>query len=260
MLNNDGLMVDEKYLETCYFGNGDLDAPTIVLLHEGLGCVDMWKGFPRSLQQATSRNVFLYSRTGYGRSDKADRPRPLTYMHDEGLTVLPAILDASGLTNVILFGHSDGGSIALINAGGVQDARVKGVLTLSAHVFNETICVENIREAKFAYDTGKLRNALMKYHGNKVDNAFRGWNDAWLDPEFMNWNLEKFLPSILVPVLVVQGGDDQYGTEKQVHAICDGIGENTSYHFIPECRHSPHFDQPEETLKLTQNFVNLVWH
>ena len=213
----------------------------------------------KRLHEATGRNVFLYSRAGYGRSDRVVLPRPLRYMHHEGLDVLPQVLDAAGLTNVILLGHSDGGSIALINAGGVADPRVKGVVTMAAHVFNEEICVKSIAEAKVAYESANLKVGLAKYHGENVDNAFWGWNGAWLDPDFMNWNLEEYLPTITVPVLALQGREDQYGTDRQLYAILNGIGEAADGEFIENCRHSPHFDQPDVVLKVVSSFVSKLW-
>ncbi len=259
MVGRHFITVEDKRLETAYWGDGDKLAPTLVMLHEGLGCVELWKDFPQRLHEATGCNVFLYSRAGYGHSDPVNLPRPLTYMHEEGLNVLPKVLDETGLKNVVLFGHSDGGSIALINAGGVRDARVKGVITLAAHVFNEEICVQSIGEAKLAYEAGKLRPGLEKYHGSNVDNAFWGWNTAWLDPDFINWNLEEFLPGINVPLLVMQGRQDQYGNEHQVHAICEGAKDWAQPLFIEGCRHSPHFDQSEKVLAATQEFIEQVW-
>lgn len=259
MFEDGFIKVDGTQLEAKYLGDGDLDAPTIVMLHEGLGCVDLWKDFPEKLHATTGYNIFLFSRAGYGKSDQVSLPRPLTYMHHEGLDVLPKVLDVTGLTNVLLFGHSDGGSIALINAGGVNDARVKAVITLAAHVFNEKICVDSIAEAKVAYEEGKLRGGLERYHGANVDNAFWGWNGAWLDPGFLDWNLEEFLPGITIPALVMQGHQDQYGTDKQVHAICAGIGQGATSLFIEDCRHSPHFDQPEIILEKTRQFAQQVW-
>lgn len=251
--------VDGKKLETCFYGQYHKEAPTLVLLHEGLGCVDLWKDFPSRVQEETGLNVFAYSRAGYGRSDQVDLPRPLTYMHHEGLSVLPQVLDAAGLSNVVLLGHSDGGSIALINAGGVNDPRVRGVMTMAAHVFNEDICVENIEYAKKFYETGNLREGLKRYHGDNVDNAFLGWNGAWLDPGFLEWNLEEFLPKIKVPTMVIQGIDDEYGTLRQVDAICNQVGGATEKLVLDACKHSPHKDQPDAIIKSIKQFTSQVW-
>ena len=248
-------------LEVARFGPRDPDGPTLVFLHEGLGCVALWKGFPKQVAERLGVGVVAYSRAGYGKSDPVPLPRPLTYMHEEGQTVLPALLDALGLTDVILVGHSDGGSIALIHAGdaGPEDRRVKGVVTLAAHVFNEEVCVASIREAKAVYENGGLRDGLERYHGDNVDTAFWGWNGAWLHPDFMQWNIEEFLPGIAVPVLAIQGEDDEYGTLAQVDAICGQVSGPSERLIIKSCRHSPHRDQPEQTIGAIGRFAAAVW-
>ena len=176
-------------------------------------------------------------------------------MHHEGLTVLPKLFDAAGIDQALLIGHSDGGSISLINAGGVRDARVKAVITLAAHVFNEDITVQRIAEAKTAYETENLRKRLAKYHGDNVDCAFWGWNGVWLNPDFRDWNIEEFLSGISIPALILQGEEDQYGTPAQVDAIERGIGTHAQTRLIPNCKHSPHLEQPDVTLMLIKGFV-----
>lgn len=232
------------------------DVPTLVFLHEGLGSVSMWKGFPATVAEATGCEVLVYSRQGYGKSDPVEVPRPLTYMHQEGLEVVSPLLDAAGIEEAVLVGHSDGGSIALVNAGGVQDPRVKGLILLAPHVFNEEMCVASIREAKVAYETTDLREKLKRFHGDNVDCAFWGWNHAWLDPDFMQWNIEEFLPGVRVPLMMIQGEDDQYGSLKQLDAIERQVPGPTERVVLPECAHSPHRDQPQATLEAITRFVN----
>ncbi len=226
-----------------------------VLLHEGLGCVDLWKGFPQSLSDATGMDVVVYSRGGYGNSSPVEIPRPLTYMHEEGQIWLPKLLETLDYKKLILVGHSDGGSIALIHAGSAADPRVTGVVTLAAHVFNEPVCIASIEAAKEAYQQGDLRTALARYHGENVDVAFWGWNQAWLHPGFLSWNLEEFLPGIKVPLLVVQGDKDEYGTLKQVEAICSQTGGRCEKLVIKDCRHSIHRDTPAELIGAIAGFV-----
>ncbi len=233
------------------------DAPVLVLLHEGLGCVALWKDFPSVLAAATGCRVFAYSRLGYGASDPVPLPRPLTYMHDEGLHVLPAVLDAVGVGRCVLVGHSDGASIAIVHAGGVSDARVRGLVLMAPHVFNETLSVSSIEKARDAYDRG-LREKLARYHGDNVDCAFRGWNDAWLDPGFLDWNIEEFLPGIDVQALVIQGRDDEYGTLAQVEAIEQQSGGKVATCLLDHCGHSPHRDQLNATRDAIAAFVASV--
>ncbi len=170
--------------------------PTIVLLHEGLGCVGLWGDFPDKLAAATNAGVFVYSRAGYGRSSPAKLPRPLTFMHDEARDVLPRLLDAIGFRRGLLAGHSDGASIATIYAGSVEDHRVRGLVLMAPHFFTEDMGIAEIARAKEAYETTDLRQKLARWHAD-VDNAFRGWNDAWLDAKFRDWDITEPLAYIL---------------------------------------------------------------
>ena len=229
--------------------------PTLVFLHEGLGCVALWKGFPAQVAEKTGCEALAYSRKGYGQSDPVEVPRPLTYMHEEGLEVLPRVLDAADLEEAVFVGHSDGGSIALIHAGAVQDPRVTALVLLAPHVFNEEKCAASIREARVAYETTDLRERLKRYHGDNVDCAFWGWNHAWLDPDFMQWNIEEYLPGVTVPVLMIQGEDDQYGSLRQLDAIERQVTGSVERHLFPGCAHSPHRDQPEATQRVMADFI-----
>lgn len=242
-------------LESRWIGPPPEVAATLVFLHEGLGCMAMWKGFPDRVAEATGLGVLVYSRRGYGESDPVDLPRPLRYMHEEGLEVLPEVLDAAGIRSAILVGHSDGASIALIHAGGVRDPRVHGLVLMAPHVFNEELSVRSIRAAKEAYEYGGLREKLARHHGDNVDGAFWGWNGAWLDPGFLEWNIEEFLPRIAIPLLVIQGNDDQYGTVRQIHAIRDQVAGPVELLMLPDCRHSPQRDQPDATLEAIRVFA-----
>ncbi len=201
-----------RRIEAAWHGPAPDRAPTLVLLHEGLGCIAMWRDFPRLLAERTGYGVLAYSRPGYGKSDPVLLPRPLSYMHDEAREVLPAVLDQAGIRKTVLVGHSDGASIATIYAGSQQDFRVRGLALMAPHFFVEDISVRSIAEAKQAYETGGLRERLARYHAD-VEVAFRGWNDAWLDPKFREWRIDDELAHVRVPMLIIQGKDDQYGTE-----------------------------------------------
>jgi pimeloyl-ACP methyl ester carboxylesterase len=231
------------------------DAPTIVMLHEGLGCVGLWGAFPEQLAAATGAGVFAYSRAGYGQSSPAKLPRPLTFMDEEARDVLPRILAAIGFQRGILFGHSDGASIATIYAGSVQDHRVRGLVLMAPHFFTEEIGLAEIRRARAAYESGVLREKLKRWHAD-VDCAFRSWNEPWLDPAFATWDITEALGYIRVPILVVQGADDQYGTLKQVEAAEQECYCPIEIAILPGVRHSPHRDAPEETLRTTADFIN----
>ncbi|CAA7613128.1 Predicted hydrolase or acyltransferase [Candidatus Terasakiella magnetica] len=232
--------------------------PTLVFLHEGLGAVGIWRDFPDKVAEATGCGCFIYSRAGYGKSSPVAVPRPLTYMHHEGLDVLPRLLETLDLNKVVLIGHSDGASISLIHAGGTPAPHVQGVVTLAPHVMNEEICVASIRDAKKAYESTDLRARLAKLHGDNVDCAFWGWNGAWLDPDFMHWNLEEFLPTIRVPVMVIQGRQDEYGSAVQYDSIRAKAGGPVEVVLLDHCRHSPHKDQPETVLAAIARFVSAL--
>jgi pimeloyl-ACP methyl ester carboxylesterase len=244
----DGVRIEYERLD----GAGGRD-DTIVLLHEGLGSVAAWRDYPATLAQATGWRVVVYSRRGYGWSDPIPAPRAVGFMHDEALVVLPALLDALGVDRPLLVGHSDGGSIALIHAGG-SSRPVRGVVTLAAHVFVEDLTIQGIVAANAAFAATDLRERLGRTHRD-AEATFRGWCDIWLDPAFRDWNIEAFLPRITCPVLAIQGLDDQYGTSAQVEAIRRGVGAKARGLLIPACRHSPHREQEAATTAAIVGFV-----
>lgn len=229
------------------------DAPVLVLLHEGLGSLGLWKQFPGLLAQATRCPVLAYSRYGYGKSDRLAAPRAVDYMHREALGVLPEVLAQLGIENPILVGHSDGASIALIHAG-AAGLPVRGVVAMAPHVFVEDITVASIADAKVAFDTTDLPLKLGPYHDDAVS-TFRGWNDIWLHPDFRRWNIEDVLGDIRCPVLLIQGKDDQYGTLRQVEAIARQVSGPVETRVLAECAHSPHVDQKQATLDAIAAFV-----
>ena len=241
------IVADGKRLEAVAHGPPPAEAPTIVMLHEGLGCVALWRDFPARLAAATGWGVFAYSRAGYGRSDSVALPRPLDYMTREARLSLPAVLETIRFERGILLGHSDGASIAAIYAGEHADERIKGLVLMAPHVFTEASGLASIAEARRAYAEGELRARLAKYHAH-VDSAFRGWNGAWLDPGFKAWNIEDAVRRWRVPALLIQGADDQYGTPAQIRAIEARSPTPVESLILEGCRHSPHIDQPQATL------------
>src|SRR6185437_3427677 len=232
--------------------DGARDRPTLILLHEGLGSIALWRDFPAKLAQATGCPAVVYSRYGYGRSDPLAGPRHVDYMHREALDTLPELPTQRGL-DAALVGHSDGASIALIHAGsGRWPARA---LALEApHVFVEEVSIASIAAARTAYETTDLRQRLARYHAD-VDSAFRGWNDIWLDAAFRAWNIEEYLPGARCPVLAIQGADDEYGTLQQLDAIGRGVAGPFERLVLPECRHSPHRDQENAVLAAISRFI-----
>jgi len=248
------LTLDNRMLETAWWGPPPADAPTLVLLHEGLGSVGLWRDIPQRLAEATGCGVFAYSRFGYGQSDPVTLPRPMTYMHDEALHVLPNVLNAAGIRRAIMIGHSDGGSIAAIHAGATQDPRLLGLVLIAAHFFVEDLNIEAIEQIRQTYEQGDLRQRLARHHRD-VDVAFHGWNGAWLDPRFRKFDITEYLPLIRVPILALQGADDPYGTEEQLHVLQRHVRAPLDVQLIPQARHSPHLEAKEPTLAAITAFV-----
>ena len=248
------LTIGSQRLEYRMIGPRPDAAPTLVLLHEGLGCVGLWGDFPEQLQNATGCGVFVYSRAGYGQSSPVPLPRPLTYMHDEARETLPALLETIGFRHGLLVGHSDGASIAALYAGTHQDHRVGGLVLMAPHFFTEDPGIASIEEARRAYEAGDLKPRLARWHAD-VDNAFKGWNGAWLDPEFRKWDITQELGYIRVPILIVQGEDDQYGTVKQIAAAEEECYCPVETVLLPGVKHSPQREAPEPTLKAISEFV-----
>jgi pimeloyl-ACP methyl ester carboxylesterase len=234
---------------------GDLAASdTMVFLHEGLGSVSMWRDFPDTLCKALGMRGLVYSRYSYGKST----PRPLeerwqsNFLHIEGQNVLPQLLAALKIERPWLFGHSDGGSIALIYAATIPLA-IQGIITLAPHIFVEQKSIESIELAKDAYTRTDLRERLTRHHGD-VDSAFWGWNDVWLSEEFRGWHITDALAHIVAPCLAIQGENDEYGTATQVETVARDV-QNGELMLIPNCGHSPHRDHPQLVIESVKDFV-----
>ena len=253
------LAIGASDLEYRMIGPAPEDAPTIVMLHEGLGSAGLWGDFPEKLQAATSTGVFVYSRAGYGASTPAKLPRPLDYMHVEALEVLPKLLERIGFRRGLLLGHSDGASIAAIYTGGVQDHRIRAIALIAPHFIVEDISVTSIAEIRTAYETANLREKLARWHKD-VDNAFYGWNGAWLDPEFRNWDISEYLAYIRVPVAILQGADDQYGTIRQIEIAREECYCPVDVTILAGAGHSPHREAPQATLHAISEFADRILH
>ncbi|MEM8750546.1 MAG: alpha/beta hydrolase [Pseudomonadota bacterium] len=246
--------VGDMSLEATCFGPPPNNAPTIVLLHEGLGCVALWRDFPQRLSAETGYGVFAYSRAGYGQSSPCTLPRPLDYMTREALDVLPQVLNGIGFQNGILLGHSDGATIAAIHAGLSGDMHVRGAVLIAPHFFTEPVGLKSIAAARVQFETGDLREKLARYHSD-VECAFRGWNDAWLDPQFVEWNVADAIDHLRVPVLAMQGRDDAYGTLAQIEEIETRSYAPVDVEILENCGHGPHIEKPDTTLHLVAEFA-----
>lgn len=251
------LRIDDADLEYRLLGPSPDQAPSLVLLHEGLGSAALWGEFPDKLQQATGCGIFVYSRAGYGASSPVKLPRPLDYMQIEALEVLPKLLDAIGFRRGLLVGHSDGASIAAIYAGGVQDHRLRGLVLMAPHFIVEDMGLQAIAATTVAYDSTNLREKLARWHRD-VDNAFHGWSGAWLDPHFRNWDISDYLAYIRVPIALIQGADDQYGTIRQVEIAQEECYCPVDVTILAGTGHSPHREAPETTLHAISEFAKAV--
>jgi pimeloyl-ACP methyl ester carboxylesterase len=234
-------------------------APTIVMLHEGLGSVGLWGSFPDDLAAATGAGVLVYSRANYGQSSGGMLPRSTSFLNEEARDVLPRVLAAIGFQRGLLLGHSDGASIATIYAGSVQDHRVRGLVLIAPHFFTEQIGLTEIRRAKKSFEFGGLRGKLERWHAD-VDGAFRSWNEPWLDPAFEKWDITEALGYIRVPILIVQGTDDQYGTLKQIETAQQECTCPVETAILPGVRHVPQREAPEQTLSAVAGFINRLLH
>lgn len=227
--------------------------PTFVLLHEGLGSLELWKDFPAQLATTCHASVLTYSRQGYGHSSAISLPRPLDYLSVDGPNELARLLDALALDQVVLLGHSDGASIALAYAAR-QDPRVRGVVALAPHVDVENACVEGVRHTVSAYACGNLRERLRAYHGDNLDGAFRGWSETWLNPAFTSWNLHDELSRIQVPVLAIQGQEDEFASAAQLEIIARLVSAPCRTMLLEHCRHFPQNQAREHVLALLGEF------
>lgn len=230
-------------------------APTLVLLHEGLGHAGIWGSFANDLAAATGAGVFAYSRAGYGQSSPSKLPRAVTFMHEEARDVLPKVLNAIGFRRGLLVGHSDGASIAAIYAGSVQDHRVRGLALMAPHFFAEDMGIAAIERAKIAYEQGNLREKLAPLHAD-IDNAFYNWCGPWLLPGFRRWDITDVLAYIRVPILIVQGEQDRYGSEKQIEAAKEECYCPVEVALLRDAGHVPYREAPAATLQAISEFAN----
>jgi pimeloyl-ACP methyl ester carboxylesterase len=228
--------------------------PTLVFLHDSLGCIDLWRDFPERVGALTQCNVLLYDRQGYGKSCGFSYTKRDNHYLELEADILNQLLNYWNIEQPILFGHSDGGSIALLTAAKYPE-KIKAIITEGAHVFVEDITVNGIKEAIQLYETTDLKTKLEKYHGSNTEAMFLAWANTWTTEEFRSWNIVHFLPMIQCPTLVIQGEKDEYGSLKQVESIIEKVSGATEKFIIPSIGHTPHKDNPEVVLKKISSFI-----
>lgn len=227
---------------------------TLVFLHDSLGSIAVWRNFPDRLAERLQLDAIVFDRRGYGESSPfPSGARTPKYLEDEGERLGP-MLERLGVDSSILFGHSDGGSIALI-AGALWPERVRAIVTEGAHVFVEERTLAGIRDARETLRTTNLREKLLRYHGDKTDSVTSAWIDTWLSPAFRDWNIEAYLPRVLCPSLVIQGADDEYGTRAQLRAITDGVSGYAESLMLPGVQHTPHREAPDAVIEASTRFL-----
>jgi pimeloyl-ACP methyl ester carboxylesterase len=261
-----------RWLEYLWIGPGPEAAPTLVFLHDGLGCIDTWRDFPAALAAATGCGALVYSRGGYGGSDALPGPWPESFMHDAGWVELPEVVAALGVRDGFLVGHSDGGSISLIYAAGAagrdgaesEAARagaaggrgwLRGMALEAPHIFVEPIALESIGKLPALFRQSELWQRLVRYHGANAENCFDSWVEIWLRPEFRSWRIDELLPRVRCPVLAIQGESDPYGTLAQLETLAASCTGPTETLLLPACGHTPHRQQREATLAAMTSFV-----
>lgn len=230
--------------------------PCCVMLHEGLGSVTTWRDFPERLNRDIGCAVLVYSRPGYGKSSSIRLPRPLDYMEQHALKLLPRLLAELKLGAYFLLGHSDGATIATVYAGGVSDKNLRGLVLLAPHFFTEPAGLESISKTQdLFYEGSDLQRGLQRHHGDNTDSAYWGWFRAWMDPGFESWSIVNFLPNIKVPMIILQGEDDEYGTSAHLEAAQHKSAGLVETKMFASCGHAPFRDQPDQLLEEISRFM-----
>jgi pimeloyl-ACP methyl ester carboxylesterase len=241
----------QQFFTRIYNENYNFTKPTIVFLHEALGSVAQWRDFPKQIAEKTGCNAFAYDRLGHGLSDPIMNKRNFNYLHQEAWEILPAVLAHVGIEYPVLFGHSDGASIALLYA---SRSSTLALVTEAAHVFVEDITLTGIEQTLTRWDF--LIERLTRFHGEKTVDLLRAWPDIWLDKSFKNWNIEEHLKNIACPALIIQGDTDEYGTSEQVKRIVKGIGKKAQELMVADCGHTPHKESPDKIEHPIINFLS----
>jgi len=258
--SSESVEIEGALLEYRFLGAPPSEAPTLVFLHEGLGSAAQWRDLPDALAVRSGCGALVYSRAGYGRSSPAVEPRPTSFMHDEARRTLPMLLARFAIRRPMLFGHSDGASIALIYAGSGCSPPPRAVIVEAPHAVVEPVCLASIRALAEAFDSATaagaaLRARFARHHGEQSERTVRSWVDVWLRHEFAAWSIEEMLPAIDCPVLAIQGENDAYGTPLQLDLLRAGVAGPVETHLLAACGHAPHRDRPEAVLSFAESFV-----
>lgn len=247
----DGLVLETRRIRHEARSHG----PVLVFLHESLGNIELWRSFPQQLAERTGLDALVYARTGYGRSSNEPLPRPGDYLEREGAFVLPRLLDVMGIDEVVLVGHSDGGSIALIAAGTLGN-RVRALVTMAAHIYADHLTIAGLRAMAERYRSTDIRAKLQRYHGERTDALFLAWQNIWLDEEFQrSMDFGPWLADIPCPAMIIQGEADEYGVPEQVTDIVSAIGDRAQGVFLPDTGHCPHLEKPDRVRDLICDFL-----
>jgi pimeloyl-ACP methyl ester carboxylesterase len=231
-------------------------SPTLVLLHHALGCVETWGDFPARLCEATGLGALVYSRWGHGRSDPIPpTPRKADYFEKEAWTDLPELLSAAGVAEAILIGHSDGGTVAIFAAARPGPVKVRGLVTMAAHIFYDQYSFDGMRQGRKEWLKGELAAGLARYHGDKIEAIYRSWSDYWLNPATIGWNAEYLLPDITCPAFIMQGSEDEFGVPEQVHAIARGVSGPSEGVILDGIGHEPHREAPDLIVEKIARFI-----
>ncbi|MBK1895585.1 alpha/beta fold hydrolase [Chryseobacterium paridis] len=230
------------------------DRPTLVFLHDSLGCTQLWRDFPKKLSEASHCNVLVYDRLGYGKSSPMSTyERPNNYMELEADLLNDLLLELN-IKDAILFGHSDGGTIALITAS-KYPKNIKAVICEAGHIFVEEVTLKGVYDAWEAYKTTNLPERLQKYHGDKVEMLFKAWTETWTRESYRDWNIEYLLKDMSCPLLFIQGEKDEYGTLDQVEKTLSQASGTSEKYIIPDVGHTPHKEVPELVLNRAVEFI-----
>lgn len=251
------LQIDDVRLEARFLGPSPEVAPTLIFLHEGLGSAALWRDLPERVAAATGWGVLMYSRHGYGASTHKPHPWPRSYLHDEAVHWLPRVVEAADIRRAVLVGHSDGGSIAAIAAGLGTVPQLEGVVLMAPHVMVEPATMSGVSGAIQAFEAGRLRDHLARYHDH-VDDAFWGWATAWTEFGRAGFDVRHLLGGIQVPVMVIQGDDDEYGSAEQYESIRNAVPGAVDVRVLDNCRHLLYRDRPFEVVASVVDFVSAL--
>jgi pimeloyl-ACP methyl ester carboxylesterase len=229
----------------------------LVLLHDSLGCVDLWRDFPATLAHRLGRAVVAYDRLGFGRSSPREELPSADFIREEAEEVFPAVLGRLGIAEFAAFGHSVGGAMALVAASRAGD-RCKAVVSESAQAFVEDRTVAGVRAARAQFERPEQFERLRRWHGEKARWVLDAWTEVWLSPGFASWTLGPDLPRVRCPVLLIHGDQDEYGSVQFPAFIRDRVGGPAEMHVLGGCGHVPHRERPDEVIELVARFPPLA--